>query len=123
MARALGVGGVFFRSKDRARLIDWYKKWLGIEAHPDYGFQFKPETMPKNGGTVWSAFPHDTKYFGPSGQSFMINLVVDDLDGALAQVREGGAALAGDPTSDEYGKFGWFVDPDGNKVELWQPPA
>lgn len=122
MAKVLGIGGIFFKSPDPARLRAWYAQWLGI-AGDEYGAMFSPATMPAGGMTVWNPFDAQTKYFAPSQASFMINLVVDDLDGALAQVQEGGAALAGDVQNEEYGRFGWFVDPDGNKVELWQAPA
>jgi len=78
--------------------------------------------MPKHGFTVWSAFAKDTEYFGDSGQSYMINLVVDDLDAALANVAAGGAHVLPEREEQDFGRFGWFVDPDGNRVELWQPP-
>jgi predicted enzyme related to lactoylglutathione lyase len=71
---------------------------------------------------VWSAFEAGTDYFGPSGQEYMFNLMVDNLDEALAQVQKGGAPVVGKEASD-YGKFGWFIDPDGRRVELWEPPA
>jgi predicted enzyme related to lactoylglutathione lyase len=77
--------------------------------------------MPPNGLTVWSPFPADTDYFSPSEKQFMFNLVVDDLEEALAQVQKGGASLVGKIEKYDYGRFGWFIDPDGNKVELWQP--
>jgi predicted enzyme related to lactoylglutathione lyase len=70
---------------------------------------------------VFSPFKDSTEYFAPSTRDYMFNLVVDDLDGALRQVAEAGAALAGDVQDYSYGRFGWFIDPDGNKVELWQP--
>ncbi len=122
MAKVLGVGGVFFKSKDPAALGDWYQKWLGVPVEPPYGANFKPSSMPEYGLTVWAPFKADTEYFVPSKSSFMINLVVDDLDGALAQVVEGGAELVGEVQEEAYGRFGWFLDPEGNKVELWQPP-
>jgi predicted enzyme related to lactoylglutathione lyase len=121
MAKVLGIGGVFFKSPDPARLRAWYSQRLGFAAD-EYGAMFAPATMPQGGMTVWNPFAATTDYFAPSQASFMINLVVDDLDGALAQVREGGAEVVGSENHD-YGRFGWFVDPDGNKVELWQPPA
>jgi len=121
MARALGVGGVFFKSPDPARLRSWYAQWLGIAAD-EYGANFAPAAMPEGAVTVWSPFAATTDYFAPSSASFMINFVVDDLDGVLAQVRSGGAEVVGTENHD-YGRFGWFVDPDGNKIELWQPPA
>ncbi len=82
---------------------------------------FKPSAMPRNGVTVWSAFPARTKYFAPSDRPYMVNLVVDDLDGALKQVKAGGAKIVGKIQEASYGRFGWFLDPDGNKVELWEP--
>jgi len=83
---------------------------------------FKPRDMPDGGFTVWSVFPRATRYFGLSRKAFMINLVVDDLDGALRQVRRGGGRIVGDVEEYAHGRFGWFLDPDRNKVELWQPP-
>jgi predicted enzyme related to lactoylglutathione lyase len=76
--------------------------------------------MPENCATVWSAFESSTDYFSPSVKDFMFNLVVDDVRGILAQVKEGGAVIVGEMQEADYGKFGWFMDPDGNKVELWQ---
>ena len=121
MAQVLGVGGVFFKSNDRKKIGEWYKKWLGVPAHPEWGASFPPGDMPPGGFTVWAPFASDTDYFAPSSSSFMFNLVVDDLDGALAQVTEGGAEVVGEVLVEPYGRFGWFVDPEGNKVELWQP--
>jgi predicted enzyme related to lactoylglutathione lyase len=122
MARALGVGGVFFKSENPKKLASWYQQWLKFEFEMPNAALFRPDTMPKNGLTVWSAFGADTKYMEPSSQEYMINLVVDDLDGALAQVKEGGAEIVDDIQEEEYGRFAWFLDPEGNKVELWQPP-
>jgi predicted enzyme related to lactoylglutathione lyase len=121
MAKVVGIGGVFFKSNDPAKLGEWYQKWLGMPVEPPYGASLKPETMPEGGLTVWAPFPADTKYFDPSGRDYMFNLVVDDLDGALEQVREGGAEIVGDIEDYDYGRFGHFLDPDGNKVELWEP--
>lgn len=122
MARVLGVGGVFFRSENPEELGDWYRQWLGVPVTHPHGASFEPGSMPPGGLTVWSPFPADTDYFGPAGQQHMVNLVVDDLDGALDQVREGGAEVVGEIEEYEYGRFGWFVDPEGNRVELWEPP-
>jgi predicted enzyme related to lactoylglutathione lyase len=124
MAKVLGVGGVFFKSPDPQTLNAWYVKWLGLPIETESGVTFcafYPKTMPERGYTVWSAFGADTKYFNPSEKEFMFNLVVDDIEAALAQVKEGGAAIIGKIETSEYGRFGWFMDPDGNKVELWQP--
>ena len=120
MARVLAVGGIFFRARDPKKLRAWYQQWLGVPDTP-HGASFPPNAMPEGGITAWSPFASDTKYFSPSEKEFMFNLVVDDLDGALAQVREGGAVLAGEIEEYDYGRFGWFLDPEGNKVELWQP--
>ena len=120
MAKVLGVGGVFFRSADPKRLYEWYAKWLGIEFQ-DWGTAFSPSTMPANSQTVWSAFDATSDYFAPSQNEFMFNLVVDNLEEALKQVEEGGAIIVGEIAKYEFGSFGWFMDPDGNKVELWEP--
>jgi len=78
--------------------------------------------MPENAFTVWSIFASDTKYFGDPGQSFMFNLVVDDLDAALSRVGAAGGVVISDKEEHDFGRFGWIVDPDGNRVELWEPP-
>lgn len=123
MAKALGVGGVFFKSPDPEKLYKWYGQWLGFETGAQPGVAFPVQDMPENGFVVWSAFKATTSYFAPSEKEFMFNLVVDDLEGALAQVKEGGAQIIGEIEKYDYGSFGWFIDPDGNKVELWQPPV
>ena len=120
MAKVLGVGGVFFKSPDPKRLYDWYTKWLGMEFE-DWGIAYFPKDMPANSQTVWSAFKSDTDYFAPSDKPYMFNLIVDDIAGAIEQVREGGAEIIGNIEKLEYGSFSWFIDPDGNKVELWEP--
>jgi len=120
MARALGVGGVFFKSRDPKALGAWYQRWLGVE-FDGQSVGFSPASMPASALTVWAPFDAATKYFDPAQREFMVNLVVDDLDGALAQVKEGGATMAGEIENYDYGRFGWFLDPDGNKVELWEP--
>ncbi len=122
MAKVIGVGGVFFKSKDPKGLGDWYQEWLGVPMEHPYGANFRPVGLPGGALTVWCPFPADTEYFNPGDRSYMFNLMVDDLDGALAQVKEGGAEIVGDVQEEEYGRFGWFLDPEGNKVELWQPP-
>ena len=125
MAKVLGVGGIFFKSPDPVKLQEWYSRWLGIDAQVEQGTSFaifQPGTMPESAYTVWSMFDAKTEYFNPSGKEFMFNLVVDNLEEALGQVTEGGAKVVGDVEKGEFGNFGWFIDPDGNKVELWQPP-
>ncbi|MGD2128099.1 MAG: VOC family protein [Lysobacterales bacterium] len=123
--RALGVGGIFFRSSDPARLGDWYAKYLDfdIESWGDTrGASFSPADLPPTAFTVWSAFADDTAYFGESHQAYMINLVVDDLEAALERVAAGGAVVLDEREEHDFGRFGWFIDPDGHRVELWQPP-
>ena len=120
MAKALGVGGVFFKSRDPQKLGAWYKEWLGLPVEHPYGASMKKEGLPAGAFTVWSPFKQDTDYFA-SDKTYMFNLVVDDLDGALAQVKEGGAEVVEKIEEMEYGRFGWFFDPEGNKVELWEP--
>jgi predicted enzyme related to lactoylglutathione lyase len=123
MAKVLGVGGVFFKSPDPEKLYQWYARVLGLEADPQSGVLFKPQDMPPNSMTVWSAFNASTDYFAPSTHEFMFNLIVDDVRGALQQVRDSGegAQVVGQIAEYDFGKFGWFIDPDGNKVELWEP--
>jgi len=122
MANILGLGGVFFKSPDPEALAKWYQKWLGMDLAYPYGMSFKTDKVPKNGYHVWSPFKQDTQYFAPSDNSFMFNLIVDNLDEMLAQIKPSGCQVMEETESGDYGKFGWFVDPDGNKVELWQPP-
>ncbi len=120
MAKALGIGGVFLRSKDPKALKAWYEKHLGIEMAADFDGAVIPD---KDGQvTVWGLFDHDTKYFGHGDQQAMVNYIVDDLDAMLAQLRRNGVEVIDDTHSDEFGKFGWAVDLDGNRFELWQPP-
>ena len=121
MAKVLGLGGLFFKSPDPAALRAWYTRWLGLVSD-EYGVNFAPNAMPAGAVTVWSPFAQTTDYFDPSSDAFMFNLIVDDLDGALDQVKAGGAKVIGDIADYDYGRFGWFIDPDGHKVELWQPP-
>jgi predicted enzyme related to lactoylglutathione lyase len=116
----LGLGGVFFKSPDPARLRAWYARWLGLAVDGD-AVALPIKSMPVDGYAVWSPFAASTDYFAPSRHPFMINFVVDDLDGMLAQIRASGAHVVDRVDDYDYGRFGWFVDPDGNKVELWQP--
>jgi predicted enzyme related to lactoylglutathione lyase len=124
--RALGVGGVFFRSENPAVLAAWYQEHLGLDVDDwggTSGTSFAPADMPPNSFTVWGAFPAATEYFGDARQAFMLNFVVDDLDAALANVAAGGAQVVPEKEEHDYGRFGWFEDPEGNRVELWEPPA
>lgn len=123
MIKVKAIGGIFFKCEDPKALADWYEKHLGLDIS-EYGFSmFKPESMPSGGFTLWTPFKADTDYFGKGPQQFMLNLIVDDVRGALAQVKEGGAEIVGDVDDTDYGVFGWFIDPAGYKVELWTPLA
>ena len=121
-ARVLGLGGLFFKSPDPQKLLAWYAKWLGM-GDGKASVEFASDALPAKALTVWSPFLSDTDYFNPSTRDFMFNLVVDDVDAALGQVHLGGAQVIGEVEEHEYGRFGWFVDPDGNKVELWEPAS
>ena len=120
MAKVLGVGGIFFKSPDPKKLFEWYTKWLGMEL-TDWGIAYEAKDMPANAQTVWNAFDAKTDYFDPSPKGFMFNLIVDNVEEAIKQVKEGGAEIVGEIQKADYGSFGWFMDPDGNKVELWEP--
>src|SRR4029077_7675533 len=120
MARVVGFGGLFFKSPDPERLLAWYAKWLGV-GDGKSSVEFQAGALPAHAFTVFSPFPANTAYFPPSTHGFMFNLIVDDLDAALGQVHLGGAQVVGEVEEHEYGRFGWFIDPDGNKVDLCQP--
>ena len=124
MAKVTGIGGVFFKSKgDGEGLAAWYKKHLGL-ALEDFGgaiLRWPEDKAEDRGVTVWMVAGHDTKWFSPSQSSFMINYRVDNLDELLKQLRAGGVKVIQGPDSAENGKFAWIMDPDGNKVELWEP--
>lgn len=122
MARVLGLGGVFFKAKDPKALGEWYSTYLGLKVDHPYGATLQLEEQPPGAYNVWTPFASDTSYFEPSSKDFMFNLVVDDVDGVLARAVEGGATPAGEIEEHEFGRFGWFIDPEGNKVELWKPP-
>jgi catechol 2,3-dioxygenase-like lactoylglutathione lyase family enzyme len=126
MKRVTGIGGVFFKSKDPKALGAWYKKHLGIAVEEWGGATFRwngPDNPQGAGTTVWNPFAADTGYFAPSSAPFMINYRVDDLRALLAVLRADGVQVDEKVEESEYGKFGWVIDPEGNKLELWQPPA
>ncbi|TQV67995.1 VOC family protein [Exilibacterium tricleocarpae] len=121
MAKALGIGGVFFKCRDRQQLSQWYARHLGLAINEQGGVEFNRADLPGNSFSVWGPFDENSRYFSPSTKPFMINLIVDDLATALKQVEAGGATLVGGIEDYDYGRFGWFIDPEGNKIELWQP--
>jgi predicted enzyme related to lactoylglutathione lyase len=126
MRRVTGIGGIFFHAKDPASLQAWYRQHLGIDVQPWGGAVFTwadAAGQPMKGSTTWSIGAADGGYFAPSQAPFMINYRVDDLDALLAALREEGCNVLDKTENCEYGRFGWVLDPEGNKVELWQPPA
>ena len=126
MARITGIGGVFFKSTgDHAALGAWYKQHLGLELESWGGAILSwPDDKADDGGiTVWNAAAKDTKWFSPSESAFMINYRIDNMDEMLTQLRAGGVEILKGPESHENGKFAWIMDPDDNKVELWEPKA
>lgn len=126
MAKVTGIGGVFLKSKgDGAALAAWYRTHLGM-ALEDFGgavLRWPDDKAEDKGLTVWHVADKDSRWFSPSDASFMINYRVDDLDALLAQLQADGVAVVAGPESHENGKFAWIMDPDGNKVELWEPKA
>jgi predicted enzyme related to lactoylglutathione lyase len=125
MDRVTGIGGVFFKAKDPTALGAWYAKHLGITVEDWGGAAFKwvtPSNPTGTGTTIWSPFKDDTEYLAPSTASFMVNFRVADLHALLAALRTEGCQVQEKVEESKYGKFGWVLDPEGNKVELWQPP-
>ena len=126
MKRVTGIGGIFIKSADTARLRDWYQKHLGIPIESWGGAAFRwgaPDSSGGQGTTVWSLFEASSGYFSPSQAPFMVNYRVENLAALLDALRAEGCQVEGKLEESEYGKFGWVVDPDGNKIELWEPPA
>jgi predicted enzyme related to lactoylglutathione lyase len=124
MARVTGIGGVFFKAADDEKaLASWYKEHLGMVL-ADFGgaiLNWQDDTADDNGLTVWHVAAKDSEWFAPSKSSFMINYRIDDMDGMITQLRQGGVEILQGPEAHENGKFAWIMDPAGNKVELWEP--
>jgi predicted enzyme related to lactoylglutathione lyase len=122
--RVTGIGGVFFTSQDPERLASWYREHLGIDVGVEgYAmFQWREkEDANRVGATVWAIFPDDTDYFAPGNSPFMLNYRVNDLDAVLTALREEGVWVDDRVQEEDYGRFGWAMDPDGRRIELWQP--
>jgi predicted enzyme related to lactoylglutathione lyase len=126
MKRVTGIGGIFFHANDPVALRAWYKRHLGIDVQEWGGAAF-PWTddagNPAGGTTAWNIGAADSGHFGPGTASFMVNYRVADLDYLLQALRDEGCQVLEKREDGEYGKFGWVIDPEGNKVELWEPPA
>lgn len=120
MKRVTGIGGIFFKAENPKQLADWYQTHLGIDfggkVYADFPFAEK-----EKGWTAFSLFAADTKYFKPSEKPFMINLRVDNLFTLLDALRAEGVHVFDETETGDYGKFGWILDPEGNKIELWEP--
>jgi predicted enzyme related to lactoylglutathione lyase len=123
MTKVTGIGGVFFKAQAPDKLRDWYRQHLGIESDSHGAtFQWRHLDQPgRVGKTIWSPFPHDTGYFNPSEKPFMFNYRVANLDALLAELRNAGVAVDDRIEEYEYGRFAWIMDPEGNRIELWEP--
>ena len=128
MRRVTGIGGIFFKSKDPKKLKEWYIKHLGVpfvEEESDSYVVFNWEVQANNerkGYTLWGPFKEDTKYMEPSKKEYMFNFTVENLDEILKVLKEEGVLVFDEIEEHQEGKFGWIMDPEGNKVELWEPP-
>ncbi len=125
MKRVTGIGGIFFYAKDAPALQAWYKRHLGIDVQDWGGTAFSwadSEGKPSGGMTVWSVFPRESAHFAPSESPFMINYRVEDLLALVKVLKAEGCEVLDKIDESDYGKFGWVIDPEGNKVELWEPP-
>ena len=128
MQRVIGLGGIFFKSKDPDKLAAWYRTQPGLDVEDWGGVKFqeaeRADLNPKRESYLtWSPFEEDSDYFRPSDKPYMINFRVHDLDALLAELRREGVQVEEKTDSSEFGKFGWVIDPDGTKIELWEPPV
>jgi predicted enzyme related to lactoylglutathione lyase len=123
--RVTGLGGLFFKAENPEALYAWYEKHLGIKRGPEGAVTFKWHDSAESGRegmTVWAIFPKSTTYFQPSRAEFMMNFRVADLDGLLQALKEEGVEIDPHREDYEYGRFAWIKDPEGNRIELWEPP-
>ena len=126
MKRVTGIGGIFFNAKDAPALRAWYQRHLGIDVEVWGGAAFSwadSDGKPTGGTTIWSVAPEESNQFAPGKASFMINYRVDDLHAVVAAIKAEGCNVLDGINESEYGKFAWVIDPEENKVELWEPPA
>jgi predicted enzyme related to lactoylglutathione lyase len=124
MKRVTGIGGVFIKAKDPDKLRAWYQEHLGLEPDAYGGVVFHCPTSDAEreaAQTTWCLFPSDTKYFEPSSAPFMINYRVENLTELLAQLKSEGVEVDERTEDYDYGRFGWLMDPEGNRIELWEP--
>ena len=126
MKRVTGIGGIFFKAKNPAALHAWYKRHLGIDVQEWGGTAFQwtdDDGNPVGGSTIWSVAADDAESFAPSEASFMVNYRVEDARGLAKVLREEGCHVLDNIDESPFGIFAWVIDPEGNKVELWQPPT
>ncbi len=126
MKRVTGVGGMFMKCKDPQAMYAWYEKHLGIKRDESQAVSFNwrdAEESEKTGMTILALFPEDTKYFGPSGSPFMMNFRVENLEQLLQALRAEGVQVDEKVETYDFGKFGWILDPEGNRIELWEAPT
>jgi predicted enzyme related to lactoylglutathione lyase len=116
-----GVGGVFFKAKDPKALAAWYRDVLGLPMEAWGGAALRYDAPKHPPALIWNAFPASTKYFAPSTRAFMINYAVDDMDALLTRLRAKGVSILKRDDNDPNGRFAWILDPEGNKIELWEP--
>ncbi len=121
MAKVTGIGGVFFRAKDTSALAEWYETHLGINRTPTTAEEVP--WMQEAGPTVFAPFQQDTDYFGPKTNQFMVNFRVDDLGGIVAKLTSAGIEIVHTEEMEGIGRFAHLFDPEGNKIELWEPAA
>ncbi len=126
MKRVTGIGGIFLQAENPESLYEWYEKHLGIKREPHgQGAMLhwrEDENPERRGGTVWALFEKHSEYFAPSRSPFMVNYRVDDLDGLLGALQAEGVEIDPKRENYDYGRFAWITDPEGNKIELWEPP-
>ncbi|WP_372649483.1 VOC family protein [Draconibacterium sp.] len=123
MKKVTGIGGIFFKTKNPEQMKEWYNKNLGLVTN-EYGsvFEFrKSDTPDEKAYSVWSPFKEDTDYFEPSEKEFMINYRVENIEKLVAELREAGVTICDEIETYEYGKFVHIMDPENNKIELWEP--
>jgi predicted enzyme related to lactoylglutathione lyase len=126
MKRVTGIGGIFLKAKDPDSLRAWYRTHLGLDVQPWGGVAFRwsaPGRPEPDGATIWNVFPATSDYFAPSSAPFMVNYRVENLGELLKVLREEGCHVDPKTEESEFGKFGWVMDPEGNRLELWEPPT
>ena len=129
MKRVTGIGGIFFKSKDPQKLIEWYVKHLDVplvhegseESYVIFNWQTQADSD-RRGYTLWGPFIENTDYMQPSAKDFMFNFTVENLNALLHVLKDEGVYVFAEIEEHQEGKFGWILDPEGNKIELWEPP-